>query len=667
MWPKDNNKKVSAAVRILQQKRDASARATHLKATDGIVPSVTIERKIMSTKTSFKRIALVAASALALGGFSVISAPQASADVTSFIVANTTLGANGVALSATKYTAATVLDTRGISAFTVNPGDTVTLKFAVQGAGATVALTDSLTATMTGYGNLFTNDSITGGISGLTGTTFQSALYPLGTLGTFTATTTPGTYPIVFTLTSHTVAGVATTSLTSSVTMTVAAATVFSPQLSTSYVNAASTYAGTSDDEVRVSSTSTTDGASIVVTPNNTSGTAYIGGGTLDAQVISGPGLIAIHTTATYVDGTARAATSSIVAGASAARWISVTADGTAGVSVIRIRLLDATTGASLGTIAEEKVNFYGAVASLTATKIFSTAKASSTAIGCTAADCPQTTVASTPFVTIVAKDADGNLIPGLTVSAVISDSTILGSSTVVASTTKVGTTAGAAGCAASTNECNGLGYYNANVAGASGAASGKSATITYRTLLTGTTYITAAPVTVTIGGAIATEKLSLDKASYEAGEALNSTQTAKDASGNLPYDGQTASDVTFNKAVVGTITGNWYVDGKVVTTANTVYAPAASGAFIAKMTSAVDGKTLITVTADVVGDSSASLALDAANAATDAANNAYDEAQNATQAASDALAAVTALAAQVKSLIASVKKLTAAVAKLKK
>jgi len=33
----------------------------------------------MSTKTSFKRIALVAASALALGGFSVISAPQASA------------------------------------------------------------------------------------------------------------------------------------------------------------------------------------------------------------------------------------------------------------------------------------------------------------------------------------------------------------------------------------------------------------------------------------------------------------------------------------------------------------------------------------------------------------------------------------------------------------
>ena len=82
MWPKDNKKQVSAAVRILQQKRDASARATHLKATDGIVPSVTIERKIMSTKTSIKRIALVAAAALALGGFSAVSASAASVEGT---------------------------------------------------------------------------------------------------------------------------------------------------------------------------------------------------------------------------------------------------------------------------------------------------------------------------------------------------------------------------------------------------------------------------------------------------------------------------------------------------------------------------------------------------------------------------------------------------------
>ena len=89
MSPKDNNKQVSAAVRILQQKRDASARATHLMVkNDSLITyekafgsqavikkffiATFLERKIMSTKTITKRIALVAASALALGGFSVI-------------------------------------------------------------------------------------------------------------------------------------------------------------------------------------------------------------------------------------------------------------------------------------------------------------------------------------------------------------------------------------------------------------------------------------------------------------------------------------------------------------------------------------------------------------------------------------------------------------------
>ena len=673
MSPKDNNKQVSAAVRILHQKRDASARATHLKAENWIVQSSTIERKIMSTKTSFKRIALVAVSALALGGFSVISAPQASADASSFILTKDTLGGNGVALSSSKYTAATVLDTRGISAFTVNPGDTVTLKFGVMGTGATVTATDSLTATMTGYGNLFTNETITGGISGTTGTLFRVGIS--GAVGQadvagdqdFTATTTPGTYPIVFTLTNHTAAGVATTSQSITVTMTVAAPTAFSAQLSTSFVGASGT-TETADAEIRTSSVATTAGATIAVALKNTSGSAYTGGGTFDVSVVSGPGLVNATSTVTYAAATARADTLAIASGTSTA-WVQTTADGTSGTTVIRIKLLDATTGASLGTIAEETVYWYGTVATLTATKVFSVAKASSTAIGCVSATaCDQADVAGTPFIVIKAEDANGALVPGLTVSAVISDSTIIGSSAIVAVTQGTKSAADAA-TACVTTDCNGLGYYNASVAGATGAASGKSATITYRTLLTGTTYVTAAAVTVTIGGAIATETLSLDKSSYEPGDAMIVSRIAKDASGNTPYDGQTAGEVTFNKPVSGTVGDSWYVSGSKVTsaTAPSIYAPAASGAFIAKMTASVDGTTQLTATAEVAGDQSASLALDAANAATDAANNAYDEAQNATQAASDALAAVTALAAQVESLIASVKKLTAAVAKLNK
>ena len=57
--------------------RDVSARATHLKAEIGNVSISTTERKQMSTKTTFKRIALVAVAALGLGVLSV--APSSAA------------------------------------------------------------------------------------------------------------------------------------------------------------------------------------------------------------------------------------------------------------------------------------------------------------------------------------------------------------------------------------------------------------------------------------------------------------------------------------------------------------------------------------------------------------------------------------------------------------
>ena len=96
--------KNSDAIRILQRDRDASARATHLKAEIGMVPNSTIERKIMSTKTSIKRIALVAAAALTLGGFSVITASTANA-------ANE--GVSGVAFSSSKVFTGTASTTVG--------------------------------------------------------------------------------------------------------------------------------------------------------------------------------------------------------------------------------------------------------------------------------------------------------------------------------------------------------------------------------------------------------------------------------------------------------------------------------------------------------------------------------------------------------------------------
>jgi len=64
MTPK---KQVSPVIRISQGERDASARATHLEAATRKFLVTTNERKQMSTKTNFKRIALVAVAALGMG------------------------------------------------------------------------------------------------------------------------------------------------------------------------------------------------------------------------------------------------------------------------------------------------------------------------------------------------------------------------------------------------------------------------------------------------------------------------------------------------------------------------------------------------------------------------------------------------------------------------
>ena len=216
-------------------------------------------------------------------------------------------------------------------------------------------------------------------------------------------------------------------------------------------------------------------------------------------------------------------------------------------------------------------------------------------------------------------------------------------------------------------------GVFECSVSGASATSSGQSATVTFSVLngATGLYDIVAAPLTFSIGGAIATVAVSTDDVSYTAGQAMVLTATAKDSSGNAAYDGQDPyiTDASASKTVAGLSTaGSEIVKGvSSIGSLGGLFAPATSGDFTisGKGTNTAGTGTAFAITATVEADQSASLALDAANAATDAANNAYDEAQNATQAASDALAAVTALAKQVKSLIASVKKLTKAVAKL--
>jgi len=209
-----------------------------------------------------------------------------------------------------------------------------------------------------------------------------------------------------------------------------------------------------------------------------------------------------------------------------------------------------------------------------------------------------------------------------------------------------------------------------------SAGVSGQTSTLTFtHTLSTGAT-VTGSTV-ITLGGSPYTETISFDKATYAPGEAMIVTRKAVDSAGNAVYDNAVANAVTFNKAVGGSLAASVYIGGTAYTTQAsrpTVFAPATTGAFEARMTGKKAGATsAIVATATVTDDAAtaaanaasdaAAEAIDAANAATDAANLAAEAADAATVAAEEArdaadaaTAAVEELATQVATLMAALK-----------
>jgi hypothetical protein len=421
------------------------------------------------------------------------------------------------------------------------------------------------------------------------------------------------------------------------------------------------------------SSTTNALGASLVRTAGGQAGnitvttkssvTDVITAQSLCAVVTSGPGLLSIVPDNTDYNGDTGNSygrtvclTAAQVAANDEISNIAVFADGTAGVATITI-----TSGTT--TLATKSVTFYGTVATLNVTQNLSIARASATGaeLGCDNADCDSSTVALTPAVVVEALDSAGNVVPGLVISAVTSNSAVIASASI---TEDDGT------------EGDGDGYYNASVTSAPGGASGATATVTFRTLLSTGAFVSSTPVTFTLGGSAYTHTLTLDKATYVPGEAIVVTRSAVDSSGNPVYDGVAAPAVSFNKAIGGTspIAGE-YVGGKLATSATkpTVFAPSMDGAFTASVTGAVAGvaSQLISATATVSGNNAAAEAasdaaaeaIDAANAATDAANLAAEAADAATVAAEEArdaadaaTAAVEELATQVATLMAALK-----------
>jgi len=625
-----------------------------------------LERKKMSTKTSFKRIALVAASALALGGFSVISAPQATAaagTVSAISVSKYSLGNSGTALSSTKYTSAAGVTTAdGISSMTLTAGDTFTLVFQTVGDPGT---DDSITASLNGVALMsVTGDSLTRALE--KGTGAVSAAGDTWTAKTntlalsdrsHTVTSVPGTYTLNYALSNNPTPGVAGSVLSGSITVVVVAASGLAPSISTAYQEApaGTSVASSTTNAVARSGSKTlnTNISQIAINLKNADSTTHVKASVITAS-ITGAGFVS-------ADGSAAAAPTAFstrvatYTNTTGTVYVHTQADGTAGTGTVTVSVTDVATAATT-TLGTWTITSYGSVSALTVqTKNHLIGKAGGGTTGLAAAT--SDTITYMPAFVIAAKDSAGQLANASAAPTVVSSDV-----NVVATGT----------CALDSNSDYGtgpVGYYGCSFTTAAGSKSGNKATLTVRIVdpADATKYLTTT-VDVTIGGGVAKEVISFDKSSYSAGEAMVVTITATDSAGNPVYDGDNSPALTGSKATGGSLpTAGYYVAGKKATTAGALWAPAIGGDFTVAGTGTDAAATALSAMVSIEGDQSSSLALDAANAATDAANNAYDEAQNATQAASDALAAVSELAVQVTELIAMVKKLTAAVAKLKK
>ena len=607
----------------------------------------TTERKSMSTKTSIKRIALVAVSALGFGLLSVVPS-NAAANVTTFSVDAADSISTGESATATL----------SLSFFAPVANDSVTVTGVVSGlasshGGVSMAVSDSSTSgsfTTGNPGTVYKDGSANNVGAGAASTadyvttiTTDAATNSGKQINTdfavlLTNVTVGGTYTVTFY--AYTQTGVALKSTTWTVTVTAKSKVADGSSSSILREGEAAIGTQTTVDSVVVASKTATAGTTAAAA------TIYVNLRNADSAAsesltvtVSGPA---------YINADASTRETSVTAGTfaydGANTDLYVWSTGTSGVATITIKT---ASGLTVGT---ETVTFYGTVTSI--------AVASDPA--------PKSIVRAGGYTSgtlfyLVAKDANGVSVPGRSFAT-----TLTSASTVITSAT-VGS-----------YDVDNDGYA-VTATSAVGSVSGGKSTLTFRLDDPSTTdaasvdgkYLTVTKE-ISLGGSVATEVISLDKTSYEPGEGMIITITAKDSSGNPVYDGAASPALTATKVIGGAILGaSTYTGGKVDTVSRktdgtvlnnyTVYAPAAEGTFTIARTTTSSTITTTNASADVVGQGGAAIdaaneATDAANAATDAANAAAEAADAATAAAQDAQAAVAELATKVASLIAGIK-----------
>ena len=602
----------------------------------------------MSTKTTFKRIALVAVAALGLGVLSV--APSSAA-----LVGLTVTSTNGTATTAV-YDSTTATTLR-VTATTTAAGDSFTATTyvsaqpttsSITGSGIVVHLMDTSTSTV--------NPFIAYGVTAATATTasavatraFNSAVrgdsltVVSNNGGTsqqisanfqfyFLAAPVAGTYTLTTVVTPHSggVAGTPVLKTTDIVVSDVAAAAL----------TASSTYSTLSDPTATnaVATASATAAATLTVVLNNAANNTAARESV--TATISGPGTIGVAGGAV--------GKSVVLAYTTTSLGLSVYADGTAGVGTITV----STPSVAFAT---KSITFYAATPS---TVVASVAKAVIEASSTSTSDVVRATF----------KDSLGNLWSGAAYiyATTAAGALIAGSETPTLCTFDSGTD--------QRHEC----AITGKLVGAAKFKVIDASTVALATLTSNEVDVRVAVATP------ASFKLVFDKATYAPGEKARLSVVVLDAAGaqivGKTYDailaaGGITPSVAFSSGSDTLTATSVVVSATSSSTSGTtagqqnyvVYMPMASG----DVTVTATGSTGLPLAARVAGTATASVvnssvdaatdaaneATDAANAATDAALAAADAADAATAAAQDASDAVAALSATVAKLVASLK-----------
>jgi trimeric autotransporter adhesin len=653
----------------------------------------------MSTKTTFKRVALVAVAALGFGLLAAVAPANAAPNTnlscsvsydapTSTNISSTTATSNGVAHT---YTVAShsfvvgqyvtisgaaagdltnglvsAITTTSITVTPVSPNVAAAAGNVTVTLGAIVLGTENKTCKgLVGPANTVTISSTQATVKEyvvVSGGTFTDGTTSK-TLGTGAAVSsagilTPTAGNITVTGYAETAAGsgIYSATATDTLTIVVLSAPVGSVYASTRVVATTDVSNATARTVVSIDavksyySAATTSLAAAsfnyVVTQRDAAGATLSGNVTKAvAASVTGVGTLSIGDGVTTAQGgyVAQAAGSSTTA-QDATATVRLYADGRAGTSTVTITV----DGVSVATYT---VIFYGSAASYSVTT-----NANYIAVGANAA-----------VFTVAALDSNGVKVPGRT---------ILATSSSTATATVAPTITSAAWTCADVNACTPTEFSDmgkANFA-VTGVVAGE-VTVTFANSAT-TATITATGKTNVSSGQIAALTWAFDKTSYTPGEAAAIKFTAKTSTGTPVADG---TYTIFKANPTATKSAPGYAPAVTVDIVDGIgewdfYAPTDSGDFKisatlgsgAGLASALRGAE-VSITTSVTGGGAESTAqaatdaaaeaTDAANAATDAANAAAEAADAATAAAQDAADAVAALSTQVSEMVDALKK----------